>query len=61
MAWRDQIATNEIFSRKTIDRILMYLLLLYRCQKSKSDINILMKYWRLKNTEISLAMSHFWL
>ena len=31
------------------------------CQKSKWDINILVKYWRLKNTEISLAESHFWL
>ena len=31
------------------------------CQKSKLDINLLVKYWRLKNTEISLAKSHFWL
>ena len=30
------------------------------CQKSKSDINLLLKYWWL-NTEISLAKSHFWL
>ena len=29
------------------------------CQKSKSDINLLVKYWRLKNTEISLVESHF--
>ena len=29
------------------------------CQKSKSDINLLVKYWWLKNTEISLAESHF--
>ena len=26
-----------------------------------SDINLLLKYWRSKNTEISLAESHFWL
>ena len=26
-----------------------------------SDINLLVKYWRLKNTEISLAKGHFWL
>ena len=31
------------------------------CQKSKSDINLLIKYWWLKNTEISLAESYFWL
>ena len=30
-------------------------------QKSKSDINLLLRYWGLKNTEISLATSHFWL
>ena len=30
------------------------------CQKSKSDINLLVKYWRLKNTKISLAESNFW-
>ena len=27
--------------------------------KIKSDINLLMKYWWLKNTKISLAESHF--
>ena len=26
-----------------------------------SDINSLMKFWRLNNTEISLAENHFWL
>ena len=31
------------------------------CKILKSDINLLMKYWRLNNTEISLAESHFWL
>ena len=31
------------------------------CQKSKSDIYLLVKYWQLKNTEISLAKSLFWL
>ena len=29
------------------------------CQKSKSDINQLMRYWQLKNAEISLDESHF--
>ena len=31
------------------------------CQKSKSDINLLVKYRWLKNTEISLAKNNFWL
>ena len=30
------------------------------CQKSRSGINLLVKYWQLKNTEISLAESYFW-
>ena len=34
---------------------------IYLRQKSKSDINLLVKYWRLTNAEISLAKSHFWL
>ena len=29
--------------------------------KLKSDITLLVKYWQLKNTEIALAESHFWL
>ena len=66
---------TKIF-QKIINIVLIYLLALFRkpvnepcffhlclstCQKSKSDINLLVKYWRLKNTEISLAESHFWL
>ena len=34
---------------------------LSRCQRPKSDIHLLMKYWQLKNTEISLAENNFWL
>ena len=30
-------------------------------QKIKSEINLKVNYWRLKNTEISLAERHFWL
>ena len=33
---------------------------LSRSQKLNWDINLLTAYWRLKNTEISLAESHFW-
>ena len=29
------------------------------CKKSKPDINLLVKYWWLKDTEISLTESHF--
>ena len=29
--------------------------------KFKSDITLLVKYWQLRNSEISLAESHFWL
>ena len=32
---------------------------LHTCQKSRSGIYLLVKYWQLKNTEISLAESHF--
>ena len=32
---------------------------LFTCQKSKSDINLLVKYLRLKNSEISSAECHF--
>ena len=28
--------------------------------KTMPDINLLLKYWQLKNTEIWLAKSHFW-
>ena len=36
----------------------LFLSFLSTCQKSKSDINLLVKYWRLKNTEISLAENY---
>ena len=42
------ISPNENFFRKHVN-------------EPKSDINRLEKYWQLKNTEISLAESHFWL
>ena len=51
------ICQNENFSRKPVNMPCS----LSTCQKLKSDINLLMKYWKLKNTEISLADSHFWL
>ena len=48
----------ELF-QKTCSRALFLYSCLSTCQKSKSDINLLVKYWWLKNTEISLAESHF--
>ena len=52
------ILPNEIFYRNVHEPCFFYLCL-STWQKSKSDINLLVKYWWLKNTEISLAESHF--
>ena len=48
----------ELF-QKTCSQALFLYSCLSTCQKSKSDINQLVKYWWLKNTEISLAKSQF--
>ena len=45
----------RIFFRKTVNEPCFFHSRQSTCQKSKSDINLLLKYWRLKNTEISLA------
>ena len=55
------ISPNENFFRKPVNEPCFFHSCLSTCQKSKSDINLLVKYWRLKNTEISLAERHFWL
>ena len=55
------ISPSENFFKKPVNESCFFHSCLSICQKSKSDINILLKYWRLKNTEISLAESHFWL
>ena len=55
------ISRNENFFRKPVNEPCFFHSCLSTCQKSKSDINLLVKYWRLKNTEISLAESHFWI
>ena len=47
----------EIFQKTCYIAVFFYSCL-STCQKSKSDINLLVKYWWLKNTEISLAESH---
>ena len=48
------------FFGKPVNKPVSYHSCLSTFQKSKSDINLLMKYWRLKNSEISLVKSHFW-
>ena len=47
----------RIFFRKPVNEPCFFHSCLLKCQKSKSDINLLVKYWRLKNTEISLSES----
>ena len=58
---KQPICPNENFFRKPVNKPCSFHSSLSTCQKSKSDIHLLMKYWRLKNTEISLAKNHFWL
>ena len=48
------------FFRKPVNEPCFFHLCLSKRQKSKSDINLFVKYWQLKN-EISLAERHFWL
>ena len=55
----EPIHPNRIFFKK-LDKPSSYHSCLSTFQKSKSDINLLMKYCWLKNTEISLTKSHFW-
>ena len=43
------------FFQKPVNKPCFFHSCLSTCQKSKSDINLLVKYWQLKNTEISLA------
>ena len=59
--WPFGLFQMRIFFRKRVYEPCFFHLCLSISQKSKSDINLLVKYWKLKNTEISLAESHFWL
>ena len=49
------------FFRKPVNKPCSFHSCISTCQKPKSDINLLMKYSRLRNTDISLAERHFWL
>ena len=51
--------SNNFFFRKPVNEPCFFYSCLSTCQKSKSDINLSVKYWWFKNTEISLAESHF--
>ena len=42
------ICPNDNFFRKTVNEPCFFHSCLSRCQKSKSDINLLVKYWRLR-------------
>ena len=55
------ISPNENFLRKPVNEPCFFYWCLCTCKRSKSDVNLLVKYWWLKNSEISLAKSHFWL
>ena len=48
-----------IFFRKPVNEPCFFHSGLSTCQKSKSDVNLFVKYWQLKNTEISFIESHF--
>ena len=52
------ISPNKNFFRKPVNEPCFFYSCLSTCQKSKSDTNLLVKYWWLKNTVISFAESH---
>ena len=56
-SYEDAQLLDPFFSRKPVNEPCFLYLCLSTCQKSKWDINLLKKYWRLKNTEISLVES----
>ena len=60
-AQNGSLAQMRIFSGNLLIKPCSVHSCLSTCHKSKSDINLVIKYWRLKNNEISLAESHFWI
>ena len=52
-------ASNNFFFKKSFNKSCFFYSCLSACQKSKSDINLSVKYWWFKSTEISLAESYF--
>ena len=49
------ISPNENFFRKPVNEPCFFHSSISTCQKSKSDVNLFVKYWQLKNTEIFLS------
>ena len=60
-AQKNPLPQMRIFSESLLISLVSFIHAYQHAKKSKSDINLLVKYSRLKNTEISLAESHFWL
>ena len=58
-AQNDPFPKMIIFFRKPVNEPCFFYSYLSICEKSKSDTNLLVKYWWLKNTEISLTESYF--
>ena len=50
---------GKFFFRKPVNKPCFFHSWLSICQKSKPDINILVKYWQLKNSEI-LTIKEYW-
>ena len=46
----------RIFFKKPVNEPCFFHSCLSTCQKSKSNINLLVKYWQLKNTEIPMVI-----
>ena len=55
------ISSNKNFFKKPVNEPCFFHSCLFTCEKSRSEINLLVKYRQLKNTGISLAEKHFWL
>ena len=56
-----QFSKIRIFFRKPVNEPCSFYSCLSTCQKSKSDINLLVKYWQLKHTGISMTENDLWL
>ena len=51
----------ELFSENLLMSLVSFIHAYLQAKNQSLNINLLVKYWWLKNTEISLAQSHFWL
>ena len=55
-----QFAQMNFFSENLFINLVLIILAYLHSKNQNPDINVLMKYWQLKNTEILLAKSRFW-